>query len=82
MICQHLLMSILMHYSQYLNSNPSLYHAVVKAEQNHHMLTEEALRAAHHLRIDLEKGGIHLSPGTDLQSSQCFFFFFFLFLIC
>ncbi|KAK6155840.1 hypothetical protein DH2020_010088 [Rehmannia glutinosa] len=46
----------------YLNSNPSLYHAIIRAEQNHHMLTEEAARAAHHLRIDLEKGGIHLSP--------------------
>ncbi|KAI3458275.1 hypothetical protein Pfo_014938 [Paulownia fortunei] len=49
-------------YLHYLNSNPSLYHAIIKAEQNHHMLTEEGLRAAHHLRIDLEKGGIHLSP--------------------
>ncbi|KAL0282898.1 UNVERIFIED_CONTAM: Mitochondrial intermediate peptidase, mitochondrial [Sesamum angustifolium] len=49
-------------YLHYLNSNPSLYHAIVKAEQNNHMLTEEARRAARHLRIDLEKGGIHLSP--------------------
>ncbi|GFP88278.1 probable mitochondrial intermediate peptidase mitochondrial [Phtheirospermum japonicum] len=49
-------------YLHFLNSNPSLYHAVVKAEQNRHMLTEEAARAARHLRIDLEKGGIHLSP--------------------
>ncbi|XP_051138147.1 mitochondrial intermediate peptidase, mitochondrial [Andrographis paniculata] len=49
-------------YLNYLNSNPSLYHAILKAEQNHNMLTEEARRAAHHLRIDLEKGGIHLSP--------------------
>ncbi|KAG8381486.1 hypothetical protein BUALT_Bualt06G0126800 [Buddleja alternifolia] len=49
-------------YLHYLNSNHSLYHAVTKAEQNHHMLTEEAARAAHYLRIDLEKGGIHLSP--------------------
>ena len=48
---------------QYLNSNPSLYNAIVRAEQNHHLLTEEALRAARHLRTDLEKGGIHLSPG-------------------
>lgn len=50
---------------QYLNSNPSLYLAVVKAETNHHMLTAEAARAANYLRIDLEKGGIHLSPGID-----------------
>ncbi|KAL1531507.1 Mitochondrial intermediate peptidase [Salvia divinorum] len=49
-------------YLHYLNSNPSLYNAIVKAEQNHHLLTEEALRAARHLRTDLEKGGIHLSP--------------------
>ncbi|KAL3645220.1 Mitochondrial intermediate peptidase [Castilleja foliolosa] len=49
-------------YLHFLNSNPSIYHAVVKAEQNRHMLTEEAARAARHLRIDLEKGGIHLTP--------------------
>ncbi|KAL0299402.1 UNVERIFIED_CONTAM: Mitochondrial intermediate peptidase, mitochondrial [Sesamum radiatum] len=49
-------------YLHYLNSNPSLYHAIVKAEQNNHMLTEEGRSAARHLRIDLEKGGIHLSP--------------------
>ncbi|PIN06711.1 Metalloendopeptidase family - mitochondrial intermediate peptidase [Handroanthus impetiginosus] len=49
-------------YLHYLNSNPSLYHAIIKAEKDPDMLSEEALRAAHHLRIDLEKGGIHLSP--------------------
>ncbi|CAI9774984.1 unnamed protein product [Fraxinus pennsylvanica] len=49
-------------YLHYLNSNCTLYHAVVKAEKDHHLLTEEAQRAARHLRIDLEKGGIHLSP--------------------
>ncbi|XP_022891022.1 mitochondrial intermediate peptidase, mitochondrial isoform X2 [Olea europaea var. sylvestris] len=49
-------------YLHYLNSNCTLYHAVVKAEKDHHLLTEEAQRAAHYLRIDLEKGGIHLSP--------------------
>ncbi|KAL3834596.1 hypothetical protein ACJIZ3_009332 [Penstemon smallii] len=48
-------------YIHHLNSNPSLYHAVIKAEQNPHMLSEEAQRAAHYLRMDLEKGGIHLS---------------------
>ncbi|XP_073031397.1 mitochondrial intermediate peptidase, mitochondrial isoform X1 [Primulina eburnea] len=49
-------------YLHCLNSNPSLYHAVLKAEANCHMLTVEAARAANYLRIDLEKGGIHLSP--------------------
>ncbi|KAL8539610.1 hypothetical protein ACS0TY_001278 [Phlomoides rotata] len=48
-------------YLHYLNSNTSLYHAIKNAEQNHHALTEEGLRAARHLRNDLEKGGIHLS---------------------
>ncbi|KAL2541959.1 putative mitochondrial intermediate peptidase [Abeliophyllum distichum] len=48
-------------YLNYLNSNCTLYHAVIKAEQDYHLLTEEAQRAAHYLRIDLEKGGIHLS---------------------
>ncbi|KAK6132170.1 hypothetical protein DH2020_034095 [Rehmannia glutinosa] len=66
-------------YLHYLNSNPSLYHAIIRAEKNHHMLTEEAARAVHHLRIDLEKGGIHLSPGADpsltarISSSFCLF---------
>ncbi|KAL7107300.1 hypothetical protein ACP275_06G045800 [Erythranthe tilingii] len=49
-------------YLSYLNSNHSLYRAVIQAEKNHHMLSEEALRAARHLRSDFEKGGIHLSP--------------------
>ncbi|KAH6755680.1 Zincin-like metalloproteases family protein [Perilla frutescens var. hirtella] len=49
-------------YLHYLNSNPSIYNAIIRAEQNHHLLTEEGLRAACHLRIDLEKGGIHLNP--------------------
>ncbi|XP_057798375.1 mitochondrial intermediate peptidase, mitochondrial isoform X2 [Salvia miltiorrhiza] len=49
-------------YLHYLNSNPSLYNAIIRAEQNQHLLTDEALRAARHLRTDLEKGGIHLSP--------------------
>lgn len=31
-----------------------------KAERESHLLTEEAHRAAHHLRIDFERGGIHL----------------------
>ncbi|KAL6541754.1 Mitochondrial intermediate peptidase [Orobanche gracilis] len=32
------------------------------AEKNHHILTDEAVRAACHLRSDMEKGGVHLSP--------------------
>ncbi|EPS66980.1 hypothetical protein M569_07793, partial [Genlisea aurea] len=49
-------------YLNYLNSNSILYHAIVKAEKNPDMLSDEARRVARHLRIDLEKGGIHLSP--------------------
>ncbi|KAL6530223.1 hypothetical protein OROHE_014576 [Orobanche hederae] len=47
---------------RFLNSNHSLYHAIIKAEKNHHILSDEAVRAARHLRSDMEKGGIHLSP--------------------
>lgn len=60
---------------QYLNSNCTLYHAVVKAEKDHHLLSEEAQRAAHYLRIDLEKGGIHLSPGNDCFSNYLNYLF-------
>ncbi|GAB4825974.1 Mitochondrial intermediate peptidase [Ancistrocladus abbreviatus] len=48
-------------YLHYLNTNDILYKAVIKAEQESDALTEEAQRAAHHLRLDFEKGGIHLS---------------------
>ncbi|XP_020540649.1 mitochondrial intermediate peptidase, mitochondrial isoform X2 [Jatropha curcas] len=48
-------------YLHYLNTNHTLYAAVKKAEEDGHLLTKEAHRAAHHLRIDFEKGGIHLS---------------------
>ncbi|MBA0831065.1 hypothetical protein Goarm_015555, partial [Gossypium armourianum] len=48
---------------QFLNTNHTLYNAVKKAEQDGHLLTEEARRAALHLRIDFEKGGIHLPSG-------------------
>lgn len=54
---------MLNYYMQYLNSNTSLYQAIKYAEQNHHALTEEGLRAARFFRNDLEKGGIHLSSG-------------------
>ena len=40
--------------------------AVVKAEQDSHLLNEEAQRVAHHLRLDLEKAGIHLPSGAYL----------------
>ncbi|KAJ8771406.1 hypothetical protein K2173_026583 [Erythroxylum novogranatense] len=48
-------------YLHYLNTNHKLYAAVKKAEQDGHLLSREAHRAAHHLRLDFEKGGIHLS---------------------
>ncbi|KAB1208180.1 putative mitochondrial intermediate peptidase, mitochondrial [Morella rubra] len=48
-------------YLHYLNTNHSLYDAIRKAEQEKHLLTEEAQRAAHYLRVDFERGGIHLS---------------------
>ncbi|KAF3964920.1 hypothetical protein CMV_010846 [Castanea mollissima] len=48
-------------YLHYLNTNHTLYDAVRKAEQEKHLLTEEAQRAAHFLRVDFERGGIHLS---------------------
>jgi hypothetical protein len=36
---------------------------VKRAEKDGHLLTKEAHRAANQLRIDFEKGGIHLPPG-------------------
>ncbi|KAK2975850.1 hypothetical protein RJ640_022867 [Escallonia rubra] len=48
-------------YLHHLNTNYSLYNAVIRAGKDGNMLTEEAQRAAHCLRVDLEKGGIHLS---------------------
>ncbi|TYG43331.1 hypothetical protein ES288_D11G007900v1 [Gossypium darwinii] len=50
-------------YLHFLNTNHTLYNAVKKAEQDGHLLTEEARRAALHLHIDFEKGGIHLPCG-------------------
>ncbi|KAK3134408.1 hypothetical protein QOZ80_6AG0548750 [Eleusine coracana subsp. coracana] len=46
---------------QYLNTNTTLYNAILKAESEGALLTEEAQRAATTLRVDFEKGGIHLS---------------------
>lgn len=33
---------------------------MIKAEQDAHLLSDEARRTAEYLRIDFEKGGIHL----------------------
>lgn len=44
----------------YLNTNCSLYNAVMKVEGKGFLQTEEAKRAAHTLKVDFEKGGIHL----------------------
>ncbi|BAF20315.1 mitochondrial intermediate peptidase, mitochondrial isoform X1 [Oryza sativa Japonica Group] len=51
---------------QYLNTNTTLYNAILKAESEGVMLTEEARRAATTLRVDFEKGGIHL-PKDKLE---------------
>ncbi|MQM08365.1 hypothetical protein Taro_041221, partial [Colocasia esculenta] len=45
----------------FLNTNHTLYNAVIKAEQEASLPTGEAERMAHSLRVDFEKGGIHLS---------------------
>ncbi|XP_006854483.3 probable mitochondrial intermediate peptidase, mitochondrial isoform X1 [Amborella trichopoda] len=50
-------------YLHFLNTNHTLYKAVVRAEQEGVLASAEAQRAAHSLRIDFEKGGIHLCPG-------------------
>ncbi|CAN6173345.1 unnamed protein product [Urochloa humidicola] len=51
---------------QYLNTNTTLYNAILKAEGESALLTEEARRAATTFRIDFEKGGIHL-PEDKLE---------------
>ncbi|CAL9008527.1 unnamed protein product, partial [Prunus brigantina] len=48
-------------YLHYLNTNHTLYNAVIKAEQEGNLLTDEAHRAAHYLHLDFERSGIHLS---------------------
>ncbi|XP_042389883.1 mitochondrial intermediate peptidase, mitochondrial-like [Zingiber officinale] len=48
-------------YLHFLNTNNSLYTAIVKVEHGGALHTEEAQRAAHALRVDFENGGIHLS---------------------
>ncbi|KAH1260364.1 Mitochondrial intermediate peptidase, mitochondrial [Glycine max] len=47
---------------KYLNTNLDLYGQVKKAEQECHMLSEEAQRGVRNLRVDFERGGIHLCP--------------------
>lgn len=54
---------------QYLNTNHNLYNAVMKAELEGSILNKETQRAANYLRVDFEKGGIHLSGGTFPVSS-------------
>uniref|UniRef100_A0A0E0LEV9 Peptidase M3A/M3B catalytic domain-containing protein n=1 Tax=Oryza punctata TaxID=4537 RepID=A0A0E0LEV9_ORYPU len=51
---------------QYLNTNTTLYNAILQAESEGVLLTEEARRAATTLRVDFEKGGIHL-PKDKLE---------------
>jgi hypothetical protein len=54
---------------QYLNSHPVLYKAVVGVEESPDILTtEEARRAAKTLRMDFERGGIHLPSGKLLRT--------------
>lgn len=48
---------------QHLNTNHILYAALKKAEQDSNLLTKEASRTVHHLRMDVERGGIHLDTG-------------------
>ncbi|OEL22139.1 putative mitochondrial intermediate peptidase, mitochondrial [Dichanthelium oligosanthes] len=55
---------------QYLNTNTILYNAILKAEDESVLLTEEARRAATTLRIDFEKGGIHLPEDKLERVSQ------------
>uniref|UniRef100_A0A6N2NGG8 Peptidase M3A/M3B catalytic domain-containing protein n=1 Tax=Salix viminalis TaxID=40686 RepID=A0A6N2NGG8_SALVM len=54
----------------YLNTNHTLYAAVKRAEKDGHLLTKEAQRAANQLRIDFEKGGIHLPPEKLARVNQ------------
>ncbi|KVH88373.1 Metallopeptidase, catalytic domain-containing protein [Cynara cardunculus var. scolymus] len=55
---------------QYLNTNLTLYDAVLKADQDPTLTSEEAKRVAHDLRIDFEKGGIHLCAEKKDRVSQ------------
>ncbi|KAL3686148.1 hypothetical protein R1sor_004170 [Riccia sorocarpa] len=57
-------------YLQYLNSHPVLYKAVVDVENSTALTTEEAKRAAKTLRVDFERGGIHLPPDKLKRASE------------
>ncbi|KAL4574877.1 hypothetical protein LXL04_021717 [Taraxacum kok-saghyz] len=57
-------------YLHYLNTNLNLYNAVLKADQDQTLTNNEAKRVAHDLRIDFEKGGIHLSAEKKHRVSQ------------
>ncbi|XP_065004479.1 mitochondrial intermediate peptidase, mitochondrial-like isoform X1 [Musa acuminata AAA Group] len=57
-------------YLHFLNTNGSLYTAIVKAESERVLHTEEAQRAAHALRVDFENGGIHLSDDKLQRVNQ------------
>ncbi|KAK9095424.1 hypothetical protein Scep_026893 [Stephania cephalantha] len=47
-----------------INTDHNLYNAVKRAQRDGNLDTDEAKRAANSLRVDFEKGGIHLSSGT------------------
>ncbi|KAI5411364.1 variant 2, Mitochondrial intermediate peptidase [Lathyrus oleraceus] len=49
-------------YLHYLNTSHDIYDAVKKAELECHMLSEETQRGIKSLRVDMERGGIHLCP--------------------
>ncbi|CAL5201115.1 unnamed protein product [Lathyrus oleraceus] len=49
-------------YLHYLNTSHDIYDAVKKAELECHMLSEETQRGVKSLRVDMERGGIHLCP--------------------
>ncbi|PWA48558.1 zincin-like metalloprotease [Artemisia annua] len=57
-------------YLHYLNTNSTLYDAVLKADKDQSLTSEEAKRVAHDLRNDFEKGGIHLSADKKDRVSQ------------
>lgn len=45
-----------------------------KAEQECHMLSEEAQRGVRNLRVDFERGGIHLCPGNNITLNSMLYF--------
>ncbi|KAJ7567508.1 hypothetical protein O6H91_02G150900 [Diphasiastrum complanatum] len=45
----------------HLNTNHALYNSIVRLEESNVLTTEEAKRAAKTLRVDFERGGIHLA---------------------